>query len=339
MPNRLNNGQNNRPVSFWKEMDRLSGGPEKTAVVIFRTKGCSWYNFSSCSMCGYFNDVSDSVTAEDLKKQVDYILDQLDDIKSIKVFTSGSFLDPLEVPIDVRNYFMSHVGERMSRILIESRTEYLTGRNLENLKKYADSIRIAIGVESTNDNIIANSINKGTSYTKFVDAAKTAREMGFETRSYLLLKPPFISEKSAIEDAVRSVSMVAGYSSDVSINPMNIQRNTLVEKLWKNGQYRPPRLWSLADVILRSTEFGTEVVSYPTGGNRERGTHNEVPDPRLLELIVDASLRQDFSELRRYFENADLTGYREELESEAAQPYQVDFRRMTNKISSGSFFV
>ena len=339
MPGKRNNGPNDRPVSFWKEMDRISGKPEKTAVVIFRTRGCSWYNFSSCSMCGYFNDVSDSVTAADLRKQVDFVLDQIDDIKSIKVFTSGSFLDPLEVPPEVRNYFMETVGERISRVLIESRTEYLTGRNLEGIGRYAGTTRIAIGVESTDDSIIANSINKGTSYNKFLDAATTARKMGFETRSYLLLKPPFISELSAIRDVVRSVSMVSAYSNDVSINPMNIQRNTLVEKLWKNGQYRPPRLWSLADAILQSTDFGTEVVSYPTAGNRERGVHNDEPDANLLELIVQASLNQDFGELKRYFEGADLSAYRQELEAEAAQPYQVDFHRMANKISSGSFFI
>ena len=60
MPVRESDRDLNTPVSMWKEMDRLRGYPEPTSVVIFRTKGCSWYNFSSCSMCGYFNDVSSS---------------------------------------------------------------------------------------------------------------------------------------------------------------------------------------------------------------------------------------------------------------------------------------
>ena len=88
----------NTPVSMWKEMDRLRGYPEPTSVVIFRTKGCSWYNFSSCSMCGYFNDVSSKIQDENLYRQVDYAFRSLGETRILKVFTSGSFLDPLEVP-------------------------------------------------------------------------------------------------------------------------------------------------------------------------------------------------------------------------------------------------
>ncbi|MFG1519537.1 MAG: archaeosine biosynthesis radical SAM protein RaSEA [Thermoplasmataceae archaeon] len=339
MPENLDSGQNDRPVSVWKELDRLNGNREKTAVAIFRTTGCSWYNFSSCSMCGYFNDVSRSVNASDLKKQIDFISDQIGEVKSIKIFTSGSFLDPREIPLDVRDYFFNVIGHRMDKVLIESRTEYLTDRNLAGLSDYADRIRIAIGVESTNDLIIRDSINKGTNYSKFLESAKTVRRMGFETRSYLLLKPPFISEVQAVRDTIRSVEMVSAYSNDVSINPMNIQRNTYVEYLWKKGLYRPPRLWSLADVLLNSSDFGTEVVSYPTGGNRERGIHNDKDDPKLLDLIVDASLDQDFSNLEKYVKESDKQDYEVKVNLEDTQSFQCDYDRLVNRVASASFYI
>ncbi|MGC8506282.1 MAG: archaeosine biosynthesis radical SAM protein RaSEA [Thermoplasmata archaeon] len=339
MPETLRSGQNEMPVSVWKELDRLNGHRDKTAVAIFRTTGCSWYNFSSCSMCGYFNDVSRTVDTSDLKKQIDYVSDQIGDIRNIKIFTSGSFLDPREIPIEVREYFLEVIGSRMDRILIESRTEYLTETNLSDVARYADRIRIAIGVESTNDMIIRDSVNKGTSYSKFLESARTVKKLGFEIRSYLLLKPPFISEIEAIKDTVRSVEMVSKYSDDVSINPMNVQRNTYVEYLWKRGLYRPPRLWSLADALIQSEGHGTEVVSYPTGGNRERGVHNDSSDPKLLDLIVEASLDQDFSKLRSYMADSATEDYHAKLALEESQPYQCDYDRLVDRITSASFYI
>ncbi len=339
MPETLKSGQNEMPVSVWKELDRLNGHRDKTAVAIFRTSGCSWYNFSSCSMCGYFNDVSRTVSISDLKKQIDYVSNQIGDIKNIKIFTSGSFLDPREIPMEIREYFLKAIGSRMDKILIESRTEYLTETNLSNIAGNSDKIRIAIGVESTNDMIIRNSINKGTTYSKFLESAKTVKKLGFEIRSYLLLKPPFISETEAIKDTVRSVEMVSKYSDDVSINPMNVQRNTYVEYLWKRGLYRPPRLWSLADALIQSEGRGTEVVSYPTGGNRDRGVHNDTGDPELLDLVVDASLDQDFSKLRKYMADNITEDYQVKLALEGSQSYQCDFDRLVDRITSASFYI
>ena len=62
--------------------------------------------------------------------------------------------------------------------------------------------------------------------------------MKLELRTYLLLKPPFVSEKDAVNDAIESVRKVSKLSNDVSVNPMNIQKNTLVEKLWKMCSFR-----------------------------------------------------------------------------------------------------
>lgn len=327
MPPAKGSNDNSKPVSVWTEMDRLQGFPEKTAVAIFRTKGCSWYRFSSCSMCGYFNDVSSTVTSEDLKKQVDAVIHYLSDTKALKIFTSGSFLDTMEFPEDARDYFYDSIRGRVDKLLVESRTEYITEKNLKPISDRRISTRIAIGVESTNDDVIRNSVNKGTNFSKFLNAAETSIRNGFEVRSYLLLKPPFLSENEAVQDAKRSISTVAPYSTDISLNPMNIQKNTLVEYLWKRGLYRPPRLWSLARVLLWANENGFSVVSYPTGGNRERGVHNEISDENLLKLIVKCSLTQDFGELREYIKGADLKSYYDEIECEDLLPVQMDYSR------------
>ncbi len=329
----------NTPVSMWKEMDRLRGYPEPTSVVIFRTKGCSWYNFSSCSMCGYFNDVSSKIQDENLYRQVDYAFRSLGETRILKVFTSGSFLDPLEVPPGVRNYFMDQAKANLDKLLVESRTEYVNERNLSGIKNNGLDIRIAIGLESSNDSIIKESINKGSTFAKFLESARVIKDLDLELRTYLLLKPPFISEKASIEDMIKSVKDVSGISDDVSVNPMNIQKNTMVEKLWKNGLYRPPRLWSIARILLETRNSGTEVISYPTGGNKIRGVHNEEDSMELLNLIFSASLSQDFTELEAFYENADRSNYLRDLDLENNMIFQQDLDRLVDRLGSASMTV
>lgn len=339
MPDRNRDAELDKPVSLWKELDRLRGYPEQTTVVIFRTKGCSWFNFSSCSMCGYFNDVSSKVTSEDLFRQIDLTASSLSDSKVLKVFTSGSFLDPQEVPVEVRDYFYHSIEDKVEKVLVESRTEYMNEKNLRNMRSYGVPTRVAIGLESADDDLMKYSINKGSSFRKFLDSVETIKSLNLELRTYLLFKPPFITERMAIEDILNSIKAVASFSDDVSVNPMNIQKNTMVEKLWKSGLYRPPRLWSLAEILLRSRNLGTSVVSYPTGGDKLRGVHNEERDRKLLDLIFEASLSQDFSELEKYYETGDRTKHDKRIEVEDALLFQSDFERMVGRTSSSCAFI
>lgn len=339
MPAEQRKSDPDMPVSIWKEKDRLRGYPETTMVVIFKTAGCSWYRFSSCSMCGYFNDVSRDIRTENLKKQIDHLGNTLEDTKVLKVFTSGSFLDPLEFPVDARNYFFESLSGRVEKLLVESRTEYITEGNISYLKDYGIPVRIAIGLESANDEVMRNSINKGSTFAKYVTAAEAVRKMNYELRTYLLFKPPFLSEEASIADSLESIRKSAPYSADVSVNPMNIQKNTMVEHLWKKGLYRLPRLWSLARILLESRSYGTQVVSYPTGGNKERGIHNETPDSKLLQLIYDSSLNQDFSELEDYYNSADKSDYLETLDAERINLSQPDLQKLLRRTSSASVSV
>ncbi|MGC8608417.1 MAG: archaeosine biosynthesis radical SAM protein RaSEA [Thermoplasmata archaeon] len=329
MPKQKNRGDNEKPVSIWNEMDRIRGYPEKSMVAIFKTKGCSWYRYSACSMCGYFNDISNP-SVNDLKKQVDYVVSSLN-TEVLKIFTSGSFLDPVEVPVEVRDYFFKSIQGKVKKLLIESRTEYINDKTMNELSKYDFSTRIAIGLESANDYIIENSINKGSTFSKYIQAANIIKRHGLELRTYLLFKPPFVSEREAINDILASIEKIAGITTDVSVNPVNVQKNTLVEYLWKKGLYRPPRLWSLAYILIEGARYGTEVISYPTGGNKPRGVHNDEFDDKLLDLIVDASLNQNIRDLKIYFDSIPLQNFWKMIDIEDKSLFQPDFKKLLDQ--------
>ena len=147
---------------------------------------------------------------------------------------------------------------------------------------------------------------------------------------------PASSLSVCIDYTLSSIRDTDGYSDDVSVNPMNIQKNTLVERLWKKNLYRPPRLWSLARILLDSRKPGRTVISYPTGGNHERGVHNNDYDRKLLDLIVSSSLNQDFSELEEYYNNADLSSYNEDIELEDRLPPGIDVDLLSRRSISYS---
>jgi radical SAM enzyme (TIGR01210 family) len=92
----------------------------------------------------------------------------------------------------------------------------------------------------------------------------------------------------------RSVRKCAAYCHTVSMNPCNVQRYTMVDDLHFRGGYRPPWLWSVAEVLHDTADVDAIVVSDPVGHGSERGPHNcGECDDRVQTAIKDFDLRQD----------------------------------------------
>ncbi|EDY34686.1 hypothetical protein ABOONEI_932 [Aciduliprofundum boonei T469] len=107
-----------------------------------------------------------------------------------------------------------------------------------------------------------------------------------------------MSERQAIEEAIYSVEFASQYSEIVSVNPMNIQNYTLVEYLWRRGEYRAPWLWSVVEVLKRTANLDADVVSFPTAGGKTRGAHNcGKCDEKVLKAIENFSLTQNLASL------------------------------------------
>jgi len=197
-----------KPVSFWSEKDVLDGQIVDTFVIIFRTKGCSWALNSGCSMCGYFNDSAwKNVSDNDLLAQFDTAMNNYSGQKYVKIFTSGSFLDAKEVKPKVRKEILGKLVETTDKISVESRPEYISRAKLEAMQNFLKNkyIEVAIGLETVNDKIRNQYINKGLLYEDFLKAVQICKELKFGIRVYLLFKPPFLNEYAAIDDCLNSI--------------------------------------------------------------------------------------------------------------------------------------
>ena len=278
-------------ISTWTEKDVLDGKVVDAWVIIFRTRGCYWARKSGCSMCGYVNDVAIEVSPDDLRAQLDSVLPRHRGEPFVKVYTSGNFFDEREVFPEIRAEMMKALGGRCEKVMVETLSHLVRREPLEEGTRLAQKFEIALGLESANDVVLRHAVNKMWGLREHVRAAELAHEMGATVKSYLLLKPPFLTEREAIEDTVETAHAVDAVSDTISINPMNVQRNTVVDHLFHRGEYRPPWLWSVAEVLRRCRDVQAHVKSHPTGGGMRRGAHNcGTCDRSFLAAIEERSL-------------------------------------------------
>lgn len=285
-------------INWWIEKDILDNDVVDAFVMILRTRGCNWALESGCSMCGYINEsVKKRVKDEDISYQFDEVMRHFNDEKIVKIFTSGSFFNEKEIPKALQDKILETLNKKTEKIIIETRPEFVSRERVKDIQ----NVEIAIGLESANDFVLENSINKGFKREDYIKAATIINDLGIRMKTYLLIKPPFLSEREAINDAVKSADIAAKYSQTISFNPVNIQRYTLVEKLWRNGEYRTPWLWSVVEVLKQSSKIkDVKLMSSPTAGGTRRGAHNcGRCDVDFLKAIKEFSLTQDLSFLNK----------------------------------------
>ena len=185
------------------------------------------------------------------------------------------------MPEEAREKIMSLISEieSVEEVVVESRPEFISKdsvkRCLEALK--GKELEVALGLESSDDFVVNVLVNKNSSYQEFLRAVKEAKEAGALVKAYILLKPPFMSEKDSIEDAVKTtVNAVKAGVNSISYNLCNVQRGSLVEVLWRNGYYRPPWLWSIIEVLKRTAKVrkGVRTLLGTAGWGTRRGAHN-----------------------------------------------------------------
>lgn len=283
-------------------------------------------------MCGYKQASLNTVTEDDLNKQVDEALSRYKGEPFVKIYTSGSFLDKKEIPIPIRERIFKEF-EGCERILVESRPEFIKEDVLATLPK---TLTIALGLESSNPDILKISINKGFTPEDSRKAGMMIKAAGLSVRTYLILKPPFISESGAIQDSVDSALFADEFSDEISINPLNIQRGTLADRLWKAGEIRSPWLWSLVKVLTElSGKVDARIMSSPSGGGTMRGVHNcGKCDREILDAIERFSFSQDVKELNI---KCDCVGkWQTYIESEAILGSAADLeRKFDNDLALG----
>jgi archaeosine synthase beta-subunit len=277
-------------IRCWSEDDVLDNQPCKALVVILKTRGCTWALAGGCTMCGYANESAwAKVTEDQLVAQFERAWRKYQGEELVKIYTSGSFLDRFEVMPGAQKRILSIIGKAdpatgrkaPRKVAVESLPGFVTDEALAPLVGLVERFEVGIGVESADLRVLRDSINKGHAFEEFPRASEVARRHGVSVKAYLMAKPPFLKESDALGDATRTIVAAARCGpAMVSLNPTNVQGNTIVDALYKRGSYRPPWLWTLVQALLDGrTEaeahgFTGMLKSDVVAAGQDRGAHN-----------------------------------------------------------------
>ena len=261
-----------RPAHIEIREEYFRGKYVKRAVIFLLSNGCEWALKSAygCTMCGHIAKQARSrqpISAADFIVQFKTAFSTLDfkGIPILNIFNNGSFLNGNELPSDARRTILSLINEKkdIKRLLIESRPEFITESIIRETKSLIPNaeLEIAIGLETADDFRRIISVNKGFTLSQFTRAANIIIKNNVRLRCYLLLKPPFYTEKEAIDDAVYSIKKAFSLGvKTISLEAMTVQKYTLIEYLYNNKLYQMPWLWSIIEVINKTAHLGSVYV-------------------------------------------------------------------------------
>ena len=273
------------PATVYTTPERLPDGTICTAAtVILRTRGCQWWWKSGCTFCGYFNDVRDDVTSLNLHAQWLAAKDQLNDFEGcdmVKVYTSGTFFEDEENPVDWQETVLTETAAMGKHLIVEAQAHLCDEEKIAWVAEKHPGCTVAIGLEAYDDEVLKFHCNKGFRIKTWKKAVNTIQSHGLRAKSYLLFKPPFMSEGDALNHMTKWIREIVPDSDEISVNPMNIQRRTIVDRIFRHREYRPPWLWSLVQMIRNvhpdinpDGEAQTRLIVHPTAAGSIRGAHN-----------------------------------------------------------------
>jgi len=115
-------------------------------------------------------------------------------------------------------------------------------------------LEVAMGLESA-DPAILDRLNKRMTRDDFARAAGYLRENGIGVRVFLLVKPPFVDDATALEQAFRSAEFAFASGADVvSLIPTR-PGNGALDRLARAGLFTPPTLTLFEDAVDAAFAF------------------------------------------------------------------------------------
>jgi len=252
-------------------VDQIYDFQEKKAIprltLLLPGKGCEWAKKTGgCTMCAFGKralEIGERFSSEDLLAlyEISTILTQKDRPFNLSIYNGGSFLNDreisLEVQLEICRKFYTHPS--LKKLLIESRVEFITPQKIKAIKNILKekTLIIGIGLEAENDKIRNVYIHKGLTKDDYEKTVKLLKENGVNILTYVFIKPIYLNEREAIDEAIKTVEYAFKVGTDeIALESAFIQENTLMAKLFQENKFKPPWLWSIIEIIQKTYHLG-----------------------------------------------------------------------------------
>lgn len=299
-------------------------------------------------MCGHYAGTTRGVmpSSDEYVRQFQRELALYDhhDIDVISIYNSGSMLNQDEVGYSALHKIFEYIHNHTSakKIVLESRAEYIDSTVIESLLDILGPKRrlsIAIGLETFDDTIRLLCINKGCTTAQIERAVGSVKGL-VDIQLYVLLGMPFLAEREALENTVKSLQCARKLGADeIHIEPLTLQRFTLAEILYHEGLLQLPSLYTLYEALRTVVPVIQPYVS--------PFHHMPRPDiipqgcPRCTERLIDGLLNR--YNINRNRENLEyepcvcLGNWKKRLEKTDDRPLPQRIIDVLEKVNFGNY--
>lgn len=298
--------------------------------IVFRTLPCVYNRCQFCRLPG--TSTLRKVNFQKIMRQIDNVFAHpdvarmLNKINKIIVSNQGSVLDERTFDQLSLMYLLAVAEDKCPKlgcVCLETRIEYIDDDEISLLGHAMAGgdtptvLELGIGMEAF-DNVIRNGVlGKGMHLTGHQHslerlAERLSRfELRFKIKIYFLQKPTEdMTDEQAIQDVCGCIDflsqLVGTYSVPINLhlNPTFSAIDTPLEREFKAGRYKPPRLTDVAKAVLHADGTGVTVfVGLDDEGLACDGGSFLLPGNECMVNILQAfNETQDFDALREALE-------------------------------------
>jgi len=239
------------PYAWIVEKELTSTGKiEDTGIIFLTNRECPFH----CLMCDLWKNTTDKTIAAGLiPKQIEWALEQMPDVKHLKLYNSGSFFDERAIPEEDYKEIASLL-KNLETVIVECHPKLINDKCLNFRDKLMPELHIALGLETVHPEVLRK-LNKRMTVDDFKNSVSYLTRHGISSRAFILLRPPFLSESEGIFWAERSLDFA--FESGVECSTVIPVRsgNGAMDLLMKNGDFSLPEIHSLEQVL----EYGLEL--------------------------------------------------------------------------------
>jgi hypothetical protein len=226
------------------EYERTNRGAIEEVMTLFLTnRECGF----TCLMCDLWKNTTDVTVPEGaIPKQIEWALERWPETRHIKLYNSANFFDPGAVPPS--DYARIADLLRPFETVVVENHPLLTGeRVFQFARMLRPHLQVAMGLETAHPAVLQK-LNKKMKPEDYRSSVGILKADGIGTRTFILLKPPFMDEEEGKVWAMKSLDYAFDSGSDCCTVIPTRPGNGALEQLQKEGKFTPPLLSSLEEV-------------------------------------------------------------------------------------------
>lgn len=234
-----------KPYGWLVEKERtISGSIEDTGIIFLTNRECPFH----CLMCDLWKNTTDeSVPAGAIPNQIKWALEQMPDVKHLKLYNSGSFFDERAIPEEDYREIASLL-KNLKTVIVECHPRLINEKCLNFKDLLTPELHIAMGLETIHPDILRN-LNKQMSLDDFRNSVSFLTNHNISSRAFILLRPPLLSESEGIYWAERSIDFAFNTGVECcTIIPVRAG-NGAMELLMEKGDFNVADIHSLETVV------------------------------------------------------------------------------------------